>query len=160
MPRKESSPESRVRAKFFGEHLKTLRKAAGLNQKETSTIIGIDSSMLSRIEMGKHHPPRETSFYEGLLKLPSFTEFDIQSLFTIACGLFNGKDFVIPGTTLPSAILTPVDGMTVHIFTDPNKIDNAILERVRTEFEWDAKYIVERTLERRRVLDAMESESL
>lgn len=151
MPRKESI-ELRERAKRFGEQLKALRKVSGLTQRQTAAIMGIDDSGLSRIEKGKHYPPRETSFYEGLKNLPNCSEFDIQSLFATATGIFNGNEFIIPRATLPRAVFTPVEGMIVHIFADPDKIDDTILERVKTEFRWDAQSIVEKTLERRRIL--------
>jgi HTH-type transcriptional regulator, competence development regulator len=45
----------------FGEHLRGLRKAAGLSQRELAQRAGIDFTYLSKIENGRVDPPGEST---------------------------------------------------------------------------------------------------
>jgi transcriptional regulator with XRE-family HTH domain len=45
----------------FGEHLRALRKGAGLSQRELAARAGIDFTYLSKIENGRVDPPGETT---------------------------------------------------------------------------------------------------
>jgi transcriptional regulator with XRE-family HTH domain len=48
-----------VKLKSFGEHLRTLREDAGLTLKHVSEQIGIDTSLLAKIERNERQPTKK-----------------------------------------------------------------------------------------------------
>jgi transcriptional regulator with XRE-family HTH domain len=64
----------------FGERLRELRKAKGLNQKQLADKVGIDFTYLSKLENDRRSPPREKT----ILALAKVLEADSDELLTLA----------------------------------------------------------------------------
>ena len=58
----------------FGEHLRGLRKRAGLSQRELAARAGIDFTYLSKIENGRVDPPGEATLRALAVALGAETE--------------------------------------------------------------------------------------
>jgi transcriptional regulator with XRE-family HTH domain len=64
----------------FGERLRELRKAKGLNQKELADKVGIDFTYLSKLENGRRFSPKE----KIILALAKVLEADSDELLVLA----------------------------------------------------------------------------
>ena len=52
-------PDSKKNVTTFGEHLRTIRETANLSLKDVSNNIGIDTSLLGKIERNERQPTKE-----------------------------------------------------------------------------------------------------
>lgn len=64
----------------FGQRLRELRKAKGLNQKELAEKVGIDFTYLSKLENDRMSPPRE----KNILALAKALDADSDELLGLA----------------------------------------------------------------------------
>lgn len=54
-----SMPEASKSITSFGEHLRTIRESANLSLKDVASNIGIDTSLLGKIERNERQPTKE-----------------------------------------------------------------------------------------------------
>jgi Uncharacterized protein conserved in bacteria len=52
-------PESKKNVTTFGEHLRAIRETASLSLKDVANDIGIDTSLLGKIERNERQPTKE-----------------------------------------------------------------------------------------------------
>jgi transcriptional regulator with XRE-family HTH domain len=75
----------------FGDHLKTLRKRAGLSQQGLAERIGADDSYVSRIERGIYPPPDREKLLT-ILEALDVTDKDERKYLLLAAGCASLED--------------------------------------------------------------------
>ena len=139
--------EGETHSSTFGQQFRALRIREGLTQNEAARLLRTHPTTLNKVEIGKRLPPRKWLIAERFNMIPGFSEHDIDLLVS---SMLPVKGI---STHLPRVTLSPVDGVDIHIFHDPNKIDGDLLELIKTEVSFSVKSVMERALGKRAYLD-------
>lgn len=137
-----SSSISSSKRPSFGQLLKRYRIDLGLSQRRLAEILGVDGSMIARIESGDREPPKRPEFYARLRDVPGLAEAEVTALMAaegapaeawrdlVDSGANAAADRSVPRARLGVASHEGIR-VALHLEADANELDEDEIDGLR-----------------------------